>query len=111
MLTFAEEPLELSQDPISQVSDHEHSRFGRPHHEKKYRMEIILRGNGFPINTDEFRMPKVRDISPRSRRRRNGAFYGDGFEADEVKPIGKTTTIHRVSDFKFLFQIHAFQPR
>ncbi|KAE8448594.1 hypothetical protein EG329_009019 [Mollisiaceae sp. DMI_Dod_QoI] len=83
-------PLELSQDPISQVSE---GSF-RIHSKVSIKFKVLARpGKGIGhIDVSEFRLPD----RPSPRYRHNGLrrpSYSDGFEGNEAKPIGWTMPV------------------
>ncbi|KAG9240903.1 hypothetical protein BJ878DRAFT_570641 [Calycina marina] len=85
------EPLELSQDPISQLSEHLEGS-GHVKRKQNYMVKFPQQPRGtLEIDYyDNFRMPQVQALSPKSRQRDKLESIGDGFEGDEARPIGKT---------------------
>jgi len=92
-----DEPRELSQDPISQVSDDSPTPVPRF---PKYGVLITPRKHGIDITFDpsHYRMPILKSPSPRTRRSiQKGELYRDGFTAAEAQPIGKHIPVRKVS--------------
>lgn len=72
-----EDPLELSQDPISQTEDYQ-----RPQTVFSLRLKFPSRSGVGRINIEQFRVPKPqKDLGDRGK-----PSYNDGFEGDEAKP-------------------------
>ncbi|KUJ16351.1 uncharacterized protein LY89DRAFT_80611 [Mollisia scopiformis] len=87
-------PLEVSQDPVSQLSEDEsESGHHRKHIVKSKITKRRHKGLGL-IDTSQFRLPKP--LSPRSRSDYlRTPSYSDGFEGREATPIGRTMPIRR----------------
>lgn len=103
--------MELSQDPISQLStpgtstDDTESGNRRPI--TKIKMKINHRKGFERIDLREYRMPKVPHASPRTKRRQQRtASHSDGFEGKEALPIGRLMPVKQHSRRKTTTQKH-----
>jgi hypothetical protein len=100
-----ESPIELPEDPISQLSTPPEPSHPLKSSKKSSRRSdrSSRRGKCFGvINTSDFRMPKICAAAAQSRQ--GTPSHSEGFEGHEAKPIGRTMPMKKQSRHKLTFQ-------